>query len=98
MSGMGLDPDEIASMRSKVEEDLGPFHKSFQNIEPCDGGVASRMIGLIASASFEAARYSGDTFHALVALSTEVVKDFGSNEDAVIDYLGGFVDEQGPFA
>lgn len=95
MSDIGLNPEQIASMRSEVEENLPPVHRSLQNIEPCDGGVASSLIGFLSSAAFEASRYSADTFHALMVVSTEVVKDFSANEEAIIESFEGFTNEYG---
>lgn len=93
MSSIGINLEQIAKLRAEVEEELEPFHKSFQNIEACDGGIASGMIGLISSAAFEAARYSGDTFHTLMVLTTEVANDHLTHEDEVVESIQEFVSE-----
>lgn len=93
MSHIGINHDEVEQMRRAVEARLEDAYESFGKIEPCDGGIASNMIGLIASAAVEAAQQAADSYLAVMVLSTETSNDLRATDVAATQTYKGFLDE-----
>jgi len=62
---------------------------------PPDGGIASGMIALIATAAAEANGLAADIDRAVAAIALDVVKDLDATEDEVYDVFSGIDAELG---
>ena len=95
---------EISVAREAVAEELAGLLDVVDEVDraigdrpaAADGGIASALIGLIASAGADAAGTSADTPRALVAVALDVLDDFALTDEQVAEQLRDFTEEVEP--
>lgn len=90
MSDIALDPVQLRELFAGLQPSIDDVYNSLRDIPYVNGGIASNMIALIASAGAEASQVVADSRVALMALVLETISDFEATEESVTQELNDF--------